>query len=46
MLDSRDLGPAADLVLWPPAPGAHTLALMDRAGRALDRVSFKVRGSQ
>jgi penicillin-binding protein 1C len=46
VLDSRDLGPAAELVLWRPAPGAHTLALMDRAGRAMDRVSFKVRGSQ
>ncbi|HZY60382.1 MAG TPA: hypothetical protein VFE56_11500, partial [Candidatus Binataceae bacterium] len=44
MLDSRDLGPAAALVLWPPAPGVHTLALVDRSGRALDRVSFKVRG--
>jgi len=46
ILDSRDLGPATGLVLWPPAPGAHTLALIDRSGHALDRVSFKVRGSQ
>jgi penicillin-binding protein 1C len=45
-LDSQDLGPAAELVLWPPSPGAHTLALVDSAGHAVDKVSFKVRGTQ
>jgi penicillin-binding protein 1C len=45
-LDSRDLGPAAELMLWPPTAGSHVLALTDRAGRALDQVSFKVRGSR
>jgi penicillin-binding protein 1C len=45
-LDSRDLGPAAELVLWPPTPGPHVLALKDHSGHALDQVSFKVRGSE
>lgn len=45
MLDSRDLGPARETVLWAPTHGSHTLALVDRSGRALDRISFKVRGS-
>ena len=44
MLDSRDLGPATELVLWPPTPGLHVLALTDCSGHALDQVSFKVRG--
>ncbi len=44
-LDSHDLGSAARLLLWPPTPGFHVLALMDRSGRLLDQVSFKVRGS-
>src|SRR5262249_48944808 len=44
ILDSHDLGPAAALVVWPPPPGVNALALVDRSGRALDRVSFKVRG--
>ncbi|HEV3113516.1 MAG TPA: penicillin-binding protein 1C [Candidatus Binataceae bacterium] len=46
MLDSLDLGPSAELVLWPPTPGPHVLALKDRSGHALDQVSFKVRGSE
>ncbi len=45
-LDSHDLGPVAELMLWPPTPGPHVLALTDRSGRALDQVSFKVRGSE
>ncbi|HKD68447.1 MAG TPA: penicillin-binding protein 1C [Candidatus Binataceae bacterium] len=45
-LDARDMGSAAELVLWPPTPGVHVLALTDRSGRALDQVSFKVRGSE
>jgi len=45
VLDSRDLGSGANMVLWPPVHGLHTLALVDRSGRALDRISFQVRGS-
>ncbi len=45
VLDSRDLGSGANMVLWPPVHGSHTLALVDRSGRALDRISFQVRGS-
>jgi penicillin-binding protein 1C len=46
MLDSHDLGPGASMVLWPPVHGPHTLALVDKSGRALDRISFQVRGSE
>jgi len=45
-LDSHDLGAATQLILWPPTPGPHLLSLTDRSGRALDQVSFKVRGSE
>jgi len=45
-LDAHDLGSAADLILWPPVRGTHTLALIDRTGHALDQVSFQVRGSE
>ncbi|MGO9060366.1 MAG: penicillin-binding protein 1C [Candidatus Binataceae bacterium] len=45
-LDAHDLGSAADLILWPPVRGIHTLALIDRTGHALDQVSFQVRGSE
>jgi len=44
-LDSHDLGAAAGLVLWPPTPGAHVLALTDTRGRELDQITFKVRGA-
>jgi len=45
-LDTHDLGPAAQLLLWPPTAGLHVLALTDRSGFALDQISFKVRGSE
>jgi penicillin-binding protein 1C len=45
ILDSRDIGPVTAMVLWAPIPGSHVLVLTDRSGRALDQVSFKVRGS-
>ncbi len=45
ILDGRQLGPAGSLVLWTPAKGRHTLALVDRASRVLDTVNFEVRGN-
>ncbi len=51
ILDGRELGPAHKIFLWPPAPGAHTLSIIDRSGedqsgQVLDSVGFSVRGSQ
>ena len=45
VLDGRALGPAGSVVLWTPEKGRHTLALVDRVSRILDRVSFEVRGN-
>jgi penicillin-binding protein 1C len=45
-LDRHDLGPAHDLILWPPVAGTHILALVDRSGHPLDQITFKVRGSE
>ena len=45
MLDRKDLGPARGVTLWPPAPGAHTLSLVNASGRAVDTLEFKVRGA-
>jgi len=42
-LDDRSLGVASELHLWPPQSGAHVLALVDDAGRVVDRVLFTVR---
>ncbi len=44
MLDGRDLGPAQSAALWPPRRGTHRLVLRDASGRALDAISFQVRG--
>ena len=44
LLDSRALGPADTPVLWMPAPGRHTLRLVDEKGAELDRVQITVRG--
>ncbi|HEY6420786.1 MAG TPA: penicillin-binding protein 1C [Candidatus Binataceae bacterium] len=44
-LDRKDLGPARGVTLWPPAPGAHTLSLVNESGRTVDTVEFKVRGA-
>ncbi|MDO8431522.1 MAG: penicillin-binding protein 1C [Candidatus Binatus sp.] len=45
ILDGRGFAPAASIALWPPAPGAHTLTLIDASGRARDSIPFSVRGS-
>ncbi len=45
ILDGRSFAPAASIALWPPAPGAHTLTLLDSSGRPLDSISFSVRGT-
>ncbi|WEK44404.1 MAG: penicillin-binding protein 1C [Candidatus Sphingomonas colombiensis] len=42
-LDARDLGPAEAIAPMFPAPGKHQLALVDVAGRVVDRVTFTVR---
>jgi penicillin-binding protein 1C len=45
MLNGKDMGDAAAALDWTPAPGRYTLALVDRAGRALDSTVFEVRGA-
>ncbi len=45
-LDGADLGPANTPQLWTPTAGLHRLALVDRSGRALDTMTFQVRGSR
>ncbi|WP_298675339.1 penicillin-binding protein 1C [uncultured Sphingomonas sp.] len=42
-LDARDLGAADTIAPIFPAPGKHQLALVDLAGRIVDRVTFTVR---
>jgi hypothetical protein len=37
-------GAARGVILWPPRPGKHRLELRDASGRALDAISFQVRG--
>ncbi|MDR1728360.1 MAG: penicillin-binding protein 1C [Acidobacteriota bacterium] len=44
-LDGEELGDAAELLLWTPVVGRHVLTLANRAGRALDEVTFEVRGA-
>jgi penicillin-binding protein 1C len=44
ILDGTDIGSAADLVVWDPLPGKHTLSLVDDGQRRLDTVTFEVRG--
>jgi len=44
-LDGHELGPASRPSFWDPQAGRHELALVDSAGRALDRVEFVVRPS-
>jgi penicillin-binding protein 1C len=46
VLDGADLGPAAAPILWSPAPGRHTLALVDAEESAVDSVAFEVRGRE
>lgn len=46
VLDGGVLGPATTAVAWRPIQGAHTLSLVGDDGRAVDRVSFRVRGGK
>ena len=46
VLNAEDIGSAAGPLLWEPRPGQHTLALVDEARRALDTVTFVVRGAE
>ena len=45
MLDGADLGTAADMLLWEPVAGSHTLSLVDEERQAFDTINFTVRGS-
>jgi penicillin-binding protein 1C len=45
-VDEADLGPARALTLWEPAPGTHTVALVDAARRTLDAATVEVRGGR
>lgn len=45
MLNGTDLGSAAELLIWDPHPGRHTLSLVDEQARLLDTVAFEVRGN-
>ena len=45
LLDGADLGAAAKIFLWEPAPGSHTLSLVDKERRLLDTIEFVVRGA-
>jgi penicillin-binding protein 1C len=45
VLDGTDLGAAADVLLWEPTPGSHTLSLVDEKWQAFDTVNFTVHGS-
>ena len=42
-LDARDVGAPADAPLLLVGPGRHELALVDRGGRIVDRVTFTMR---
>ncbi len=44
-LDGSDLGPANAAQLWTPRSGSHRLTLVDRSDRAIDAVTFQVRGA-
>lgn len=43
-LDGKNLGDSGALVLWTPEPGTHVLMLVDASERAVDAVTFEVRG--
>jgi penicillin-binding protein 1C len=45
-VDDADLGPAEGLTLWEPAPGTHTVTLVDAARRELDVATVEVRGGR
>jgi penicillin-binding protein 1C len=43
-LDRADVGSAAQIVIWTPAPGRHGLALINAHGATVDSIDFSVRG--
>jgi hypothetical protein len=43
VIDGKQLSAGAH-AHWNPAPGRHTLALLDRGGRLADTVVFQMRG--
>jgi len=45
-LDGATLGDAIQPHLWTPIAGMHRLALIDPSGRAIDAVTFQVRGAR
>lgn len=45
MLDGETLGSAARPRLWRPAPGVHSLTLVDAGAHVFDRITFTVRGA-
>jgi penicillin-binding protein 1C len=45
-VDDADLGPAEGLTLWEPAPGTHTVTLIDATRRELDVATVEVRGGR
>lgn len=45
LVDGADLGDGAALLLWPPTPGAHEVALADATGRRVATTRVTVRGS-
>ena len=44
ILDGRPRCDASEPCEWQPVTGRHSLVLIDRTGRTLDRVTFEVRG--
>jgi penicillin-binding protein 1C len=45
LLDGQPIGNAGALLLWTPVRGKHALALVDSTQRALDSITFEVRGN-
>ena len=43
-VDGQPVGPEGGLVVWPPVPGRHVVALVDADDREVDRVQMEVRG--
>ena len=43
-VDGQPVGSGGGLVVWPPVPGRHVVALLDADDREVDRVRIEVRG--
>jgi penicillin-binding protein 1C len=43
-VDGQPVGAEGGLVVWPPVPGRHVVALLDADDREVDRVRIEVRG--